>query len=43
MANRKRIAVLNQYPSLTADDIKACLQFATESGQDFQNAPDATG
>lgn len=22
--------VLNQYPSLTADDIKACLQFATE-------------
>lgn len=35
--------VLNQYPSLTADDIKACLQFATESGQDFQNAPDATG
>lgn len=39
----KRIAVLNQYPSLTADDIKACLQFATESGQDFQNASDATG
>lgn len=35
--------VLNQYPSLTADDIKACLQFATGSGQDFQNASDATG